>query len=71
MRRTSWKTTTAGATLIACVLTAIAAQADAFPPAWKPWLTLAGAVGMGLSGGLGLIFARDNGVSSQDVGVRK
>jgi hypothetical protein len=31
--------------LIASLLTAVATQADAFPPTWKPWLSLASVAG--------------------------
>lgn len=71
MPKRSWRTTAAGVTLIASTLTAVAGVTPLMPESWRPWLVLAGAVGGGLSAGLGLIAARDNTVSSQDVGVRK
>lgn len=62
----SWRTTTAGLTIIASTLTAVAGVAGAVPESWRPYCVLAGAIGVGLSAGIGLIVSRDNKVSTEE-----
>lgn len=38
--------------IIGGILTTMAAQADLFPPAWKPWITMISAIIAALSGKL-------------------
>jgi len=63
----SWKTTLAGvAAIIAAIALAIAHQFDADANTAADWGTVAAAV----AAGVGLLFARDNGVSSEDAGIK-
>lgn len=63
----SWKTTLAGiAAIIAAVALAIASEFDADPATIADW----GAAIAALSAGLGLLFARDNDKSSEQVAAR-
>jgi hypothetical protein len=63
----SWKTTTAGiAAIVAAVATALVALFDADPMTLPDW----GAVGAAFMAGVGLLAARDNDKSSEDVGAR-
>lgn len=60
----SWKTTVAGiGTILAAVGAALAAQFDASPDTVPNW----GAVATAITAGAGLLFARDNDKSSEDV----
>jgi len=63
----SWKTTVAGiAAIIAAIALAIANEFDADPATVADW----GAAIAALSAGLGLLFARDNNKSSEQVGAK-
>jgi hypothetical protein len=63
----SWRTTVAGvAAIVVAVGTAVGALFDADPVTVPDW----GAVAAAVMAGLGLIAARDNGVSSERAGVR-
>ncbi len=63
----SWKTTVAGvASIVAAVAFAIANQFDANPATVADW----GAVIAALSAGVGLVLARDNDRTSEQVGAR-
>jgi anti-sigma-K factor RskA len=65
-RKTSWKTTTAGlVTAIAAVANAISLLLDNNSATNPDWTATIAAV----SAGLGLLFARDNKVRSEDVGA--
>jgi hypothetical protein len=64
---TSWKTTAAGiAAIIAALATAVGALFDADPVTMPDW----GAVGAAVMAGIGLIAARDNGVTSEHAGAK-
>jgi hypothetical protein len=63
----SWKTTTAGiAAIVAALATALGALFDADPLTMPDW----GAVGAAVMAGIGLIAARDNGVTSEQAGAK-
>lgn len=63
----SWKTTAAGITTIVSALCGVVSALVDNSPATNPdWTTVIAAV----TTGFGLIFARDNKVSSEDVGVK-
>lgn len=63
----SWKTTVAGwAAIVGALGTAIAATLDENGATTADW----GAVAAMLATGLGLNFARDNNVSSEDAGAK-
>ena len=63
----SWKTTTAGiAAIVAALATAVGALFDADPMTMPDW----GAVGAAVMAGIGLIAARDNGVTSEQAGAK-
>jgi drug/metabolite transporter (DMT)-like permease len=63
----SWKTTTAGiAAIVAALATAVGALFDADPVTMPDW----GAVAAAVMAGVGLIAARDNGVTSEQAGVK-
>lgn len=64
---TSWKTTTAGiAAIVAALATAVGALFDADPVTMPDW----GAVAAAVMAGIGLIAARDNGVTSEQAGAK-
>jgi hypothetical protein len=64
---TSWKTTTAGiAAIVAALATAVGALFDADPLSMPDW----GAVAAAVMAGIGLIAARDNGVTSEQAGAK-
>ena len=64
---TSWKTTTAGiAAIVAALATAVGALFDADPLSMPDW----GAVAAAVMAGVGLIAARDNGVTSEQAGAK-
>jgi drug/metabolite transporter (DMT)-like permease len=63
----SWKTTTAGiAAIVAALATAVGALFDADPVTMPDW----GAVAAAVMAGVGLIAARDNGVTSEQAGAK-
>jgi hypothetical protein len=63
----SWKTTTAGiAAIVAALATAVGALFDADPVSMPDW----GAVAAAVMAGIGLIAARDNGVTSEQAGAK-
>jgi hypothetical protein len=63
----SWKTTAAGiAAIVAALATAVGALFDADPLTMPDW----GAVGAAIMAGIGLIAARDNGVTSEQAGAK-
>jgi drug/metabolite transporter (DMT)-like permease len=63
----SWKTTTAGiAAIVAALATAVGALFDADPVTMPDW----GAVAAAVMAGVGLIAARDNGVTSERAGAK-
>lgn len=63
----SWKTTAAGiAAIVAAAATAVVALFDADPTTVPDW----GAVAAAVMAGLGLLFARDNNVSSESAGAK-
>lgn len=63
----SWKTTVAGiASIVAAIATALASVLDSDAATVANW----DLVVVSLTAGLGLVFARDNDKSSQDVGAR-
>lgn len=63
----SWRTTLAGiATIGVVVCSALVAQFDGDPLSEANW----GAVVAAVLAGIGLIAARDNGVSSEEAGVK-
>lgn len=67
MLKGSWKTTTAGiAAIVAAIATAVASQLDEDPSTVADW---AGVFALLTAGIIGLV-ARDNKVSSEDVGVK-
>ena len=64
----SWKTSTAGiAAIIAVVANALAHQFDADPSTVPDW----GLVIATVIAGIGLVAARDNGVTSEQAGAKK
>jgi hypothetical protein len=64
---TSWKTTAAGiAAIVAALATAVGALFDADPVSMPDW----GAVAAAVMAGIGLIAARDNGVTSEQAGAK-
>lgn len=63
----SWKTTAAGiAAIVAAAATAVVALFDADPATVPDW----GAVAAAFMAGLGLVFARDNNVTSEAAGAK-
>jgi len=63
----SWKTTAAGiAAIVAALATAVGALFDADPVSMPDW----GAVAAAVMAGIGLIAARDNGVTSEQAGAK-
>ena len=67
MKTKSWKTTGAGiGAILVAVGSALTATFDADPLTVADW----GAVIASIIAGIGLIAARDNDKSSQDVGIR-
>lgn len=66
MPKGSWRTTAAGATVIIAALLNLAVALWDDDKTTKP--DVAGAA-VAIVGGLGLIFARDNGVTSEDAGA--
>jgi peptidoglycan/LPS O-acetylase OafA/YrhL len=63
----SWKTTAAGiAAIVAALATAVGALFDADPVTMPDW----GAVAAAVMAGVGLIAARDNGVTSEQAGAK-
>jgi hypothetical protein len=63
----SWKTTVAGiGAILVAVGSALSAMFDADPSTVADW----GAVVAAIIAGVGLIAARDNGVSSEDAGIK-
>lgn len=63
----SWKTTLAGiAAIIGAIALAISHQFDADPTTIADW----GAVFTVVAAGVGLLFARDNNRSSEEVGAK-
>jgi hypothetical protein len=63
----SWKTTSAGIlAIIISVLAAVQAQFDNDPTTMPQWETAFAA----LIAGIGLLFARDNNVSSEKAGAK-
>jgi len=63
----SWKTTTAGiGTILGAIGYALAAQFDTDPSTLPNW----GGVIAAITSGVGLILARDNDKSSEQVGAR-
>lgn len=64
----SWKTTLAGiAGVVAAVASAVQAQFDGNPATVPDW----GLVGALLATGVGLLLARDNNKTSEQVGARR
>lgn len=64
---TSWKTTAAGiAAIVAALATAVGALFDSDPLSMPDW----GAVAAAVMAGVGLIAARDNGVTSEQAGAK-
>jgi anti-sigma-K factor RskA len=65
---TSWKTTLAGiAAIVAAVATAASAQFDNDPATVPDWTMVIGMI----TAGVGLILARDNNKTSEQVGAGK
>lgn len=65
---TSWKTTLAGiAAIVAAVGTAVSAQFDNDPATVPNWSMVIGMI----TAGVGLILARDNDKTSEQVGAGK
>ncbi len=65
MKNTSWKTTAAGVSAIVCAVAGAAKlMLDADPNSNPDWTAVVAAV----TAGIGLIMARDNDKSSEDVG---
>lgn len=64
----SWKTTLAGAAaVVAAVATAVSAQFDNNPATVPDWTLVIGMI----TAGVGLMFARDNDKTSEQVGAGK
>lgn len=64
----SWKTTLAGvAAIVAAVATAVSAQFDNNPATVPDWTLVIGMI----TAGVGLMFARDNDKTSEQVGAGK
>ena len=64
----SWKTTLAGiAAIVAAVATAVSAQFDNDPATVPDWTLVIGMV----TAGVGLVLARDNDKTSEQVGAGK
>jgi hypothetical protein len=59
-----------GVAAAACFLVTIASMADTFPPGWKPYLLIAGALGTALSQAMHGVVARDNKVTSESAGAK-
>jgi hypothetical protein len=67
MAKGSWRTTTFGiGAILTAIGTALTALTDADPMTQPDW----GAVMAAMIAGFGLIFARDNGVSSEQAGAK-
>ena len=65
--KNSWKTTTAGIAAILCAITgAVGLMLDGKPDTNPDWTAVIAAV----TAGIGLIAARDNDKSSEDVSVK-
>ena len=65
---TSWKTTLAGiAAIVAALATAVSAQFDNDPATVPDWTMVIGMI----TAGVGLILARDNNKTSEQVGAGK
>jgi hypothetical protein len=63
----SWRTTTAGiAAIVVALGTAVGALFDADPLTLPDW----GAVAAAVMAGIGLLAARDNGVTSEQAGAK-
>jgi drug/metabolite transporter (DMT)-like permease len=63
----SWRTTTAGiAAIVVALGTAVGALFDADPLTLPDW----GAVAAAVMAGVGLLAARDNGVTSEQAGAK-
>ena len=63
----SWKTTVAGIlTALIPALSAVSAYLDGDPLTTPDW----GLAIAGITAGIGLLFARDNNVSSEDAGAK-
>jgi len=64
----SWKTTLAGiAAIVAALATAVSAQFDSNPATVPDWTLVIGMI----TAGVGLMFARDNDKTSEQVGAGK
>lgn len=64
----SWKTTVTGiATILGAICMALVAQFDNNPDTVPNW----GAVVTAITAGIGLIAARDNGVTSEQAGAKQ
>jgi anti-sigma-K factor RskA len=64
----SWKTTLAGvAAIVAAVATAVSAQFDNNPATFPDWTLVIGMI----TAGVGLMFARDDDKTSEQVGAGK
>jgi hypothetical protein len=65
---TSWKTTLAGiAAIVAALATAVSAQFDNDPATVPDWTMVIGLI----TAGVGLVLARDNNKTSEQVGAGK
>jgi anti-sigma-K factor RskA len=65
---TSWKTTLAGiAAIVAALATAVSAQFDNDPATVPDWTMVIGMI----TAGVGLVLARDNNKTSEQVGAGK
>ena len=63
----SWKTTVAGVGMILGAIGVLCGALTSKAPV--DWTTTGGAILAGITGGIGLIFARDNNKTSADVGA--